>query len=96
MPKLEALHKQFEGRPVAVLGLNKDEDFGPAKQLLARMKITYPSLKARGVDKQYGVTGFPTLFVIDKQGIVRKVHVGYSKDLEAKVAADVESLLAEK
>lgn len=96
MPKLNALTQRFKGRPVTVLGLNKDEDVEPARQLLERMKITYRSLKARGVEKQYGVTGFPTLFVIDTKGIVRKVHIGYSKDLEAKVAADVEELLARK
>jgi len=96
MPKLEALAGRFKGKPVAVLGMNKDDDVTAAKELLARLKITYPSLKAKGLEKQYGVTGFPTLFVIDRKGIVRKVQIGYSKDLEEKVIADVEELLGEK
>jgi peroxiredoxin len=96
MPKLNALAERFKGKAVVVLGMNTDDSIPAAKQVLQRMKITYLSLKAKGVDKQYGVTGFPTLFVIDKKGVVRKVHIGYSKDMEETLAATVEQLLSGK
>lgn len=96
MPKLNALAERFRGKPVAVLGMNTDDSIAAAREVLERMKITYPSLKAKDVYKQYGVTGFPTLFVIDKKGVVRRVHVGYSKDMEETLAATVEQLLSGK
>ena len=42
----------------------------------------------------YGVRGIPHLTVIDKQGIVRYMHIGYSPDLAEKLGWQVESLLA--
>ena len=41
----------------------------------------------------YGVRPLPHLVVIDKEGIVRYVHIGYSPDLAEKLGWQVESLL---
>ena len=41
-----------------------------------------------------GVQGFPTLIIIDGEGKVRDVHVGYSPTLRADVAKVIEGLLS--
>jgi hypothetical protein len=43
----------------------------------------------------YGVAGFPTFYLIDRKGIVRRILVGASK-LEETISAEIEKLLAEK
>ena len=40
--------------------------------------------------------GFPTLILIDPEGKVRDVHVGYSPTLRADVAKAIEGLLPAK
>jgi hypothetical protein len=40
--------------------------------------------------------GFPTLVVIDQEGVVRDVHVGYSPALREEVVKSVERLLKGK
>lgn len=40
--------------------------------------------------------GFPTLVVIDQEGVVRDVHVGYSPTLKEEVVQSVERLLKAK
>jgi cytochrome c biogenesis protein CcmG/thiol:disulfide interchange protein DsbE len=75
-PLLMTLAKE---RSVAIVGLNwKDRD-REAAQLLARHGNPYvavpddPSGKT-GID--YGVTGTPETYVIDRDGIIRMKHVG--------------------
>ena len=42
----------------------------------------------------YGIEGIPTLVLIDKQGVVQSVHVGFSPDIETKLAQELDTLLA--
>ena len=40
--------------------------------------------------------GFPTLILIDREGKVRDMHVGYSPTLRAELAKAIEGLLPPK
>ena len=93
MPQLNALAGQFEGRPVAVLGMNTDRKEDDAKFVSDAMGLKYATLRAEGIPAKYGVQGFPTLIIIDPEGKVRDVHVGYSPTLQAEVAKTIEGLL---
>ena len=86
MPQLNALAEQFQGRPVAVLGMNTDRKEADAKFVVDAMGLKYETLRAEGIPEKYGVQGFPTLILIDPEGKVRDVHVGYSPTLRADVA----------
>jgi thiol-disulfide isomerase/thioredoxin len=93
MPQMNALAGRFEGRPVAVLGMNTDRDAADARFVADAMGLKYATLRAQGIPEKYGVQGFPTLIIIDPQGVVRDVHVGYSPTLLADVAKVIEGLL---
>jgi peroxiredoxin len=43
----------------------------------------------------YGVSALPTLFVVDKKGVVRDVFVGFDPDQDAHVEELIRTLLAE-
>ncbi len=45
--------------------------------------------------KQFGVIGFPSHFVIDRQGKIRYKHIGFSKELERNLREEINSLLKE-
>ena len=42
---------------------------------------------------EYGVTGIPTLFVIDKEGVIRFKHIGYSPFADQELYWQTEALL---
>lgn len=46
--------------------------------------------------EKYKVQAFPTLVVIDQEGVIRYVHVGYSDTLKEEVVKSVEELLKVK
>jgi peroxiredoxin/regulation of enolase protein 1 (concanavalin A-like superfamily) len=94
MPQVQQVANDFKNSPVAVLGMNTDRDEKDAQFVVEAMQLSYPILKATDVPAKYGVHGFPTLVIIDQQGTVRDIHVGYSKTLRAEVSKIIKELLA--
>jgi RNA polymerase sigma factor (sigma-70 family) len=96
MPQVKEIAARFEDQPVAVLGMNADTKEEDARIVVKKMGLNYTNLKAVGLPEKYKVQSFPTLIVIDPEGIVRDVHVGYSPSLKEEVARSVERLLKAK
>src|SRR5262249_3912049 len=96
MPQVNQLATDFRDEPVAILGMNTDEEEQDARLVVDKMQLTYPVLKAGGLPKKYQITGFPTLVIIDQQGNVHEVEVGYSPTLRDDVAKIIKSLLKQK
>jgi serine/threonine-protein kinase len=46
------------------------------------------------VGQAFDVEAFPTLLVLDRKGIIRSVHVGYSPDIAAILTTEIDALLA--
>ncbi len=99
LPGTEALYKQFQGKGLQVLGINIEGDSAKALKNAASLKLSFPSLVAQngpqGKDwgtvqiEQYGVTGIPHGFLIDKKGIIR------ASDTVVDNEALIQKLLAE-
>ena len=84
---------RFKDRPVVVLGMNTDANVEDAKVVVGKMNLNYTNLKATGLPEKYKIQVFPTLLVIDQEGIVRDVRVGYSPTLKEEVVQAVERAL---
>ena len=94
MPKLTEVARKYADRAVVVLGMNVDSDTNDARSAIERMRPGYSSLLAgRDLAKEYKVTGYPTLFIVDKKGKVADVHIGYSKSLAADLSKKLDALL---
>jgi thiol-disulfide isomerase/thioredoxin len=80
MPVLNALWKhQHEGRgDLMILGISVDTD--PVEKVSAWLEerdLDYPiAIGDQDLAMRYGVIGYPTLFVIDPNGVIRLQHVG--------------------
>ncbi len=96
MPQVKEVAKHYQGRPVAVFGMNNDRKEEDAKFVVEKMGLEYPVLRSDELPGKYGVRGFPTLVVIDQQGKVADVHIGYSDHLFEDVTATVDRLLSAK
>jgi thiol-disulfide isomerase/thioredoxin len=94
MPALTEVAQRYSDRGVAVLGMNVDRNANNARFAVDKVKPGYPSLLAgRDVAKEYGVTGYPTLFIVDKEGKIVDAHTGYSKDLTTRLSKKLDALL---
>jgi thiol-disulfide isomerase/thioredoxin len=94
MPELTEVAHQYADRPVVILGMNVDRDVSDARSAIEKMKPGYPSLLAgRDLAGKYRVTGYPTLFIVDKKGKIADVHFGYSNRLAAGLSKKLDALL---
>jgi len=96
MPQMIQIADDFRDQPVAVLGMNIDHEAKDAQFVADQMKLNYPVLKAAELQGKYRVSAFPTLIIIDRDGKVADVHVGYTKTLHAEVSKSVKSLLSKQ
>ena len=95
MPQVMQLGNDYAGKPVAVLGMNTDQKESDARFVIDALGLKYPTIKAEQIPMKYGVQAFPTLIVVDKEGIVRDIHRGYSTTLREDVAKKIDELLKE-
>ncbi len=75
-PHERSLVKKFSNRPFAIIGVNSDTSKIELKKAIAKEKITWRSFFDGGViggpiATQWGVRGWPTLYVIDHKGVIR-------------------------
>jgi len=96
MPRLTELARRYADRPVVILGMNVDRDTAYARSAVEKMRPGYSSLLAgKDLAKEYKVTGYPTVFIVDKKGKVADVRVGYSKALVADLSKRLDALLGQ-
>jgi cytochrome c biogenesis protein CcmG, thiol:disulfide interchange protein DsbE len=70
VPLLQRTHEQIEAKGGVVLGLDTQDASANAIDFLAERKATFPSLrdKDRSYGREFGVTGYPETFLIDRKG----------------------------
>ena len=95
-PQLQVLHEEFGSLGFEVLAVNVDEFEPDALQFLEEIPVTYPVVRdaSGATSAAYGVLGMPTGYLIDRQGIVRKVHQGFRKSDGVKLRREIVELLA--
>lgn len=84
-PALASIDRDFSSRGLAIVGANADRILGLDDDDLARQRfvreqhISYPVVNwTTESDRAYGgISIFPTLFLIDRKGVVRGHWIGY-------------------
>ncbi len=97
MPTFNNLHGKYAGRGVKVIGIAVQSGWAQdIKPYRDRYKIAYPILVGDDeVVEKYGVIGFPTTYLLDKD---LKVHRKFTGKLPSKeeLEREIESLLADR
>ena len=94
LPHEKELVERLKHEPFALLGINSDGDADEVKKILAERGITW----RQAIDgdttgpwaTRWNVHGWPTIFVLDSQGVIR-----YRDVREKKMDEAIETLLAE-
>jgi len=86
-PHERSLVKKLKDKPFALIGVNSDKDKAKLRLRLAEERITWRSFwngpeGTRGkISRDWKVTGWPTVYVIDHQGVIQhKSHGGPEMD----------------
>ena len=97
MPTFNSLHEKYAGRGVKVIGIAVQSGWAQdIKPYRDQYKIAYPILVGDDeVVEKYGVIGFPTTYILDKD---LKIHWKFTGKLPGKeeLEREIESLLADR
>lgn len=79
MASLNRLYGRFSARGLGVFGVSVDEDLHLVREYLLKEPLDFSILLdpgAKVATGKFGVAGFPTTFLVDRQGLVRATWVG--------------------
>jgi hypothetical protein len=81
-PHERSLVKRMEGKPFALIGVNSDDNRDKLKPAMAANGITWRSFWNGGgtsgpISQAWHLRGWPSLWLIDHKGIIRRTFVGY-------------------
>jgi peroxiredoxin len=94
MVGLQTLQDKFKDRGLEILSVNQAEPADQVSQFINRKKYGFHVvLDSDGsVSAKYGVRAIPTLVLVDKNGIIQWLQVGYDQD-ESGLQQAVERLI---
>ena len=76
-PHERSLGKELENAPFALIGINSDKDKEQLRPRLQEERITWrsfwngPKGTEGPISKAWNVSGWPTIYVIDHEGVIR-------------------------
>ncbi|MCR9244113.1 MAG: thioredoxin-like domain-containing protein [bacterium] len=97
IPHERSLVERLKDKPFALIGVNSDKDLDYYRAEAKEKEVTWRSFwcgdkgTAGAIPSRWNVNGWPTIYVLDKKGVIREKNVrGKAMD------AAVERLLAEE
>jgi peroxiredoxin len=97
MPQLNRLYGKYKPAGFLLLGVNVDEDPANARGLATKLGVQFPVLfdAKQSVSRLYDLSTMPSTVIIDRDGRVRYVHLGYKDGYEDTYEKQVAELLKE-
>lgn len=96
LPALQRLHEKYKDRGFVMVGIDPfdDPDEDAMADFLSKRGVNYTVAFAdRELAETYHVSGYPTLFFVNRKGKIMQVYVGYSKDMEAEIERQLLKML---
>jgi thiol-disulfide isomerase/thioredoxin len=99
MPFFQKLQDTYRAQGLEVVGLHVNDRVPPTpevKTFLDELGVKYKNvLSTSEVDDSYLVYAMPTTYVLDREGVVRKRHIGFNpKTAPDRIERDVKELLS--
>jgi hypothetical protein len=78
-PHERSLMEKYADAPFMIVGVNSDDDRERARRVCEEKNLSWPSFYNGGgtdgpISTRWGVRGWPTVYVIDHEGIIRETN----------------------
>ena len=96
-PFLNGLHKQYHSEGLQIIGINLDEITEDAKNFVTKNPVDFilATDDTKLCAKDLGVAAMPTSYLIDRQGVIRHIHLGFRSGQADELCRQVKKLLSE-
>ena len=97
LPALNRLSKEFDAADFGVVAISVDYVNEDALDFLKRYPVDYPVAidKTGNSGRDFAVAGMPSGYLIGRDGLIRKVHIGFRKGDEAFLREQIQALIAD-
>lgn len=98
IPFLNQLRKELVDKGFEIVAINVDESSDEAKLFLEKHPVNYVVVMdpAGNCPTAYNVMAMPSSYFVDRQGVVRRIHLGFRSSDEADIREEIIALLNEK
>ena len=98
LPFLQKLHDRYKAEGLAVVVINcdfKKDKIAEVIEYVSKSKFSFPILKDRfqALQRRYAIGSFPTMYMLDGQGLIVDLRVGYNEEKKPFPLADVQKRL---
>ena len=102
LPLIEAMYQRYKDNPaVAFVGINWERAQGAeehrslAREFVKKNRLSFPIMydHERNAVGSYQIQGFPTVFLVDREGMLRYVNLGFDPHVDQILEAQIQSLL---
>ena len=93
-PHERSLVKKLADDPFTIIGVNSDADLGALQKTLEEEQITWrsfwngPKATSGPISTAWNIEGWPTLYLIDHEGVIRHKWIGSPGDEALDKAID--------
>jgi cytochrome c biogenesis protein CcmG/thiol:disulfide interchange protein DsbE len=96
-PWMNAMQKKYQAQGFEIIAINVDKERQLADEFLKKLPANFTiAFDPEGiVATKYQLGGMPISFIIDRNGIIRKQHLGFHKKNVSKYEASIIKLLSE-
>jgi peroxiredoxin len=99
MPFFQKLQDTYRAKGLEVVGLHVNDRMPPTEEVKAfldELGIRYHNVvSTTEVDDSYLVYAMPTTYILDRNGVVQKRHIGFNpKTAPGRIEGDVKALLS--
>lgn len=95
LPELARVQEKFRQRGLAVIAVTVDNEVENVRGFLKKYEIKLQALwdKKKKVADAYVVEKMPSSYLIDRTGVVRFIHRGYTPEELRRIEAEIDELL---
>jgi peroxiredoxin len=98
LPRLQPLFEKYKDQGFNVIAVEAYRDTKRAQKFIEDKGLTYTLLEngeddVEVVQSLFGVRGYPTSYVIDRDGRIMYAHLGFEPGDEVKLEEEIRSLL---
>ena len=97
LPELMAAADAFKDQNVILIAVNQREKESRIQKFLDKQKwndLTVALDSDGAVGDLFGVQGIPQTVIVGKDGLIKKVHVGFSPSLKEEISSELKEIIA--